>query len=337
MKILIVGCGSIGQRHIRNFQSLGITDIAAVEPREDRREHIAETYGIADVHASLDDALQSPPDAAVICTPPTLHIAAALRLAKRGVHIFIEKPIAHDLEGVRSLIDECHSGNLTLQVGYVFRHHPSMQHVKQLLDEGAIGKVWSARSQNGSYLPDWHPWEDYRSFYMAKKALGGGALLDESHTIDWMRWLFGEVTSLYCLNETVSDLEIDTDDTVEMVLRFASGTVGTIHLDLLRRVARKDLEINGSEGVIEWDWDAGVVRLYRVSTGEWETTNHLEDYNLMYVREMEHFLDTIRSGKPTQVGGEEALRTMEVIASAVSSAESKREVAVQTRRDESAT
>ena len=327
--LLVLGCGSIGKRHIGNFKCLGIRHIVAVDPRPDRREEVKQRFGLSAVYATLEEALTEKLDGAVICSPTSMHIQPALELARRGVHLMIEKPISHNLDGVDELLKICGERRLACFVAYVMRFYPPLVTIKRLIDDGAVGRVWSIRTENSSYLPDWHPWEDYRSFYMAKKDEGGGAILDESHTIDYMRWFFGEADRVYAFNGKISTLEIDSDDLAEMVVRFQSGAVGTIHLDLLGRTPRKNLEVIGSEGTLLWDWEGHEVRLFRAATKAWERFPHqVDDYNKVYIAESRHFLECARTGAVPLISGEDGKRTLQLILAAMESSRLDRSVPV---------
>jgi predicted dehydrogenase len=180
-------------------------------------------------------------------------------------------------------------------VGSNWKFHPSFQKLKLLLDKGAIGRVTSARCQFGQYLPDWHPWEDYRDTYSARRGLGGGVLLD-SHEFDYMTWFLGPVRRLVCMADRVSSLEIDTEDTAAVILRFESGAIGEMHLDYTQRAYQRNFEFFGEGGTLRWDIRERAVRLYEVGRGEaWTVFEEPVGYdlNLMYVEEIAHFLDCI--------------------------------------------
>jgi predicted dehydrogenase len=327
-RMLVVGCGSIGKRHIGNFQRLGVGHITAVETRPDRQDEVRQRFGLSRIVSTVQEALTESFDAAVICTPTAFHMGPAMELARRGVHLMIEKPISHDLAGVDELLAVCRDKRLVCFVAYVMRFYPPLRTVKRLLDEGAVGRVLSVRTENSSYLPDWHPWEDYRTFYMAKAAQGGGAILDESHTLDYMRWFFGEAARVWCLDDRIGTLEIDSDDITEMIVRFQSGAVGSIHLDLLGRAPRKNLEIIGTDGTLLWDWDGHEVRLFRGSTKQWELFPHtVKDYNEVYLDEGRHFIECVRTGREPLITGEDGKRTLQLILAGIESAKTERMVA----------
>jgi predicted dehydrogenase len=139
------------------------------------------------------------------------------------------------------------------------------------------------------YLPDWHPYEDYRSFYMAKKEMGGGVLLDECHAFDWMQWLCGPIRGVSAVVGTFSDLEVTTDDVCEVIARFGDRAVGSIHLDMVDRSARSEVEVIGTDSTVLVDLEGHTVRLYDHTQRTWERWAFEPSYDRMYVDELEHF------------------------------------------------
>jgi predicted dehydrogenase len=329
MKFVVVGCGSIGKRHLGNLQQLGVQEITAVDDREDRCREVEEKFGVP-VFASLDDALGHGPQVALICTPTRLHVRHALMAARAGCHLFIEKPLSDSLEGVDELLEEVSQRQLATLVGCNFRFHPGLRHVKVLLDDGAIGKVISARAQFGQYLPDWHPWEDYRFSYSSQRSMGGGVVLDRIHELDYMHWLLGEVTEVYCILGHLSHLEIDTEDTVEMMLRFASGACGSIHLDYVRRTYDCKLEIVGDEGTIQWCYPDHSVRWYLASEARWHSLQWPRyDGNEMYLAEMRHFIACLSGAEHPELDVYEGQRILRLALAAKQSNVEERPIAVE--------
>ena len=147
------------------------------------------------------------------------------------------------------------------QMGFQFRFHPGLATLKELLDNDAIGTPYSFRAEWGEYLPGWHPWEDYRQSYSARKDLGGGVLLTLSHPLDYIRWLFSDPEWIWGMNGKISELELDTDDIAEIGLRMANGLVGTIHLDYYSRPTRNGLEVISSKGKLRCNNLNGIVTL----------------------------------------------------------------------------
>ena len=315
-RFLVVGCGSIGKRHIGNLKKLGVEDIIAVDVREDRRGEVEKRFGMP-TFVDLASALNENVQVALICTPTHLHLQHALMAARAGCHLFIEKPISDTLKGIDELLEEVERRRLVTLVGCNFRFHPGLRHVKALLDEGAIGRVVSARAQFGQYLPDWHPWQDYRQGYSAQRALGGGVVLDRVHEIDYMRWLLGDITEVYAMMGHLSHLEIDTEDTVDMLLRFASGAFGSIHLDYVRRTYDCSLEIVGEEGTIQWRYQDHSVRWYLASEACWHSLRWPQyDGNEMYLAEMRHFMRALQGQEVSELDVAEGAHVLAIAVAA---------------------
>lgn len=291
MKFLVSGCGSIGKRHIRNLKALKAGQIIAHDVKIEQCREVEREYGIK-AYSELEEALAEKPDVALICTPSSLHITPALRAAVNGCHLFIEKPLSHSLDGVAELIEIVNQKGLLTLVGCNMRFHPAMIIMKELLDKRVIGKVICIRVQAGQYLPDWHPGEDYRQGYSARKKLGGGVILDGIHEIDYVRWFLGEASQVFCFSGKLSSLEIETEDTAEIFLNFKTGAIAEIHLDYIQRAYARSCQIIGEEGTILWDMNEGQVKCYSAANKEWQVFPQKPDYeiNQMYVEEMRHFL-----------------------------------------------
>jgi predicted dehydrogenase len=287
---LVAGCGSIGKRHINNLRALGIREIIAFDPQADRRAEITTQQGIVTVE-NLEEAWKSEPYAIVIAAPTSMHMAIALEAAERGVHLFIEKPLASTWNGVEKLIQLVRRNELVTLVGCNLRFHPGLITVKRLLLEEPVGCIIGARVEVGHYLPDWHPWEDYRQSYSARADLGGGVILDAIHEIDYIRWLIGDVAGVFCLAGKLSRLEIDTEDSAALLVRFENDAIGEIHLDYVQRPYSRTCQIICEEGTIRWDYVTGEVRWYSARKKKWQRfeTPVGWEANQMYLDEMQHF------------------------------------------------
>ncbi len=289
MKFLIAGYGSIGRRHLRNLRELGENDIVLL------RSHHSTLPDdeIKDVPVETDiaAALAHRPDGVIIANPTALHLDAAIPAAEAGCAIFMEKPVSDSFERLPELRDALKHNGGRFQMGFQFRFHPGLQKMKELLDAGTIGRPYSFRAEWGEYLPGWHPWEDYRRTYAARKDLGGGVLLTLSHPLDYLRWLFGEPKWIWGINGRISDLEVETDDIAEIGLQMANGLVGNVHLDYYSQPARNGLEVIGSEGKLRCNNLDGIVTL-RTADGKSEqfSPEPAYDRNDMFLNEMRRFI-----------------------------------------------
>lgn len=295
MKTLIAGLGSIGRRHLRNLVELGETDIVLL------RSHRA-TLPDADlegypVETDLAEALRKhQPRAVIVANPTALHLQVAVPAAQTGCAILLEKPISDSVQGLKrlqSIVEKCGSKVL---VGFQFRFHPSLLKVKELVSQDVLGRVVSAHVHFGEYLPAWHPWEDYRSGYAARADLGGGVVLTQCHSLDYLPWLVGPVESVWGLTGKLSDLEVNVEDTAEIGVRFAGGALGTLHLDYNQQPPSHSFNIIGTKGSLQCDLSDGAVRVYRGVHKEWEVYPLAADWerNMMFLEEMRHFLQVAR-------------------------------------------
>ncbi|MBN1431627.1 MAG: Gfo/Idh/MocA family oxidoreductase, partial [Methanomicrobiaceae archaeon] len=202
------------------------------------------------------------------------------------------------------------------------RFYHGISKIKELISGGAIGQIYCARVIAGHYLPDWHPELDYRNSYSAKESMGGGVLLDGIHEIDYLCWLLGDVEDLFCFSGKYSQLDIDTEDMAEMLLKFKSGAVGEIHLDYLQRAYGRSCQIIGEKGTILWDFNTKKVSLYSVEKREWQYFDEPEGYdvNQMYIEEMKYFIRCIAGKEKSFNDINEGIRILNIVIAAKESA-----------------
>ena len=334
MKVLMVGLGGIGQRHVRNLRTLLGYQVEIMAWRTRRLSHVLtdqltirpgadlESYYDIQVFSDLDEALVEQPDVVFITNPTALHLPVALAAAQAGCHLFIDKPVSHSLDGLDQLAAVVQEKELQVLVGFQFRFHPSLRTIKQLMDDGAIGAIVYAHAHWGEYLPDWHPWENYRRSYSARADLGGGVILTLCHPFDYLRWLLGEVQTVSAMAGQLSGLELDVEDTADVTLQFKSGAIGTVHLDYVQRPPSHWLQITGQTGTIRWDNADGAVFCYRAGQGEWESipTPSGFERNTMFLDEMRHFLDCITGRAEPLINLEDGIRALEIALAAKRSA-----------------
>jgi predicted dehydrogenase len=312
MKFMIAGLGSIGRRHLRNLRVLGEEDILLYRSgRSTLQDGELEGYI---TETELDAALAHKPDAVIVSNPTALHLDVAIPAAEAGCHLLIEKPISHDLDRVDELLAAVKRGGGKVLVGYQFRFHPGLQAVKRWLMEGRIGKPISAHAHWGEYLPDWHPWEDYRQSYAACRDLGGGVVLTLCHPFDYLRWLMGEVVLVTSWTGQIGELDLEVEDIAEAILEFDSGAVGHVHLDYLQRPPAHRLEIIGTEGTIRWDNADGYASFYRSVEGQWESSTLPDgfDRNALFIAEMKHFIDIASGDEEPACPLDDGVRTLRV-------------------------
>lgn len=324
---LVIGCGSIGRRHIGNLKAAGVRNVLAFDVRDDRRRDAERSFGVR-VSGNLEDAFEAAPRVCFITTPTALHLPLATAAARQGTDLFIEKPLSHNHKGVEEFLQIVRRKRLTTLVGCNMRFHPALALIKAFLDKRVVGRVLSARVEVGQYLPDWHPREDYRRGYSARRAAGGGIILDAVHELDYIRWMLGPVESVSCFAGKLSRLEIETEDNAAILLKFCSGAIGEVHLDYVQRAYSRSCHIIGEEGTIRWDWNSGEVRLYRAADKKWKSypIPARWEVNRMYSDELRHFLRCLKGKEKPALDVFEAAKVLNVALAAKESAATGRVV-----------
>ena len=320
MKILVVGCGSIGERHIRNLIDISNHNIIAFDTSKERLDVIKERFNVVTCD-NLEQCFDYSIDAVIVCTPPSTHIQIADQAIANGAHVFIEKPISDRLGGLDELIKKAANDNKIISVGYCFRFSEGLKMVKSFIDSGKLGRILSIKAEFGQYLPDWRPWQNYKQSYTAKKDLGGGIILDGSHEIDYLYWLVGDVREVFCFADKISDLEVETEDTAEILLRFSNGVIGEIHLDFTQRAYSRNCKIIGELGTLIWNFGDHKVSLYLADSNEWKIYDVDADVNLMYIEEMKHFLQCINGLSMPLIDAAQGKRVLEIALAAKESSE----------------
>jgi predicted dehydrogenase len=313
MKLAIIGLGSIGRRHLGNFHSIGVEPLAAWDADAGARTAAATQFPFATITPTLEAALDGAAGV-VVCTPPDAHLALGRMATERRAHVMVEKPLTQTLDGVEAWLADCDAKGVRVLTAYNWRYWPPMLLAEKLLKEGRIGPVRAARTEYAYHLPQHrYPGRDYRQYYMAKAAQGGGCVLDESHAIDYMRWLCGEIVEVSAVVDRISSLEIDTDDIADLTVRFASGAVGNIHMNLFAWNMHSHFELMGEAGVLQWRRFENEIRVFDGAANRWEIHPFSGQLNDMYVDEARHFLAVIRGEAAPACDGWDGLRTMKVI------------------------
>lgn len=302
MKFVVIGLGSMGKRRVRNLLRLGHSEITGYDPREDRCAEATEKYGI-ETTTDLDVALAAPSDAWIVSTPPDTHATYGIRAADRGVAFFAEAGVA-DPE-IETLIERIAETGIVGAASCTMRYYDGPRMIKNLVADGSIGRPLSFVYQSGQYLPDWHPWESYKDFYVSNPATGACREI-VPFELAWLTDIFGAVTSLAGMRAKLSDLDADIDDIYQLLMRFADGALGHMTVDVLARPAVREFRLLGTEGTIEWDHTANRIRVWRAASGEWEDISldpgSVEDGYIHseepYVAEMADFVAAVQRQKP---------------------------------------
>lgn len=313
-RFLIAGCGSIGMRHLKNLRDLGVSNFILLDRDRARLRAAGEGLINPSFAGSMEEALALRPYCAVISVPTSLHVELARKAASRGVHLFIEKPLSHNMDGIEGLGAMASKKGLTVMMAMCYRFHPVLRRIKERLDSGLIGCVYHVNYFGGFYLPYWHRDEDYRTGYAARAELGGGVVLTSIHGLDTLRWLFGEVAEVKAFTAKVSPLEMDVEDLALAVMRLFSGAYVNWQTDFLQRADQHRMLIVGEKGTMRYDIMRGLeeICLTDENEGEWQTETIPFDVNTMYVQELEHFVRALEAESPPQPGLSDGIETLKL-------------------------
>lgn len=296
LKILIIGFGSIGQRHYRNLLELGFKNIFIYNLHRIKLK--GKNFKVI---KNLDRYNLTKFDVIFICVPNNLHIKTALACARSGCHLFIEKPLSHNMNGINTLQRICQHKKLIVMIACNMRFHPCLQFIKKYLDKNKLGKVYSISHEFGYYLPYWRQRADYKKNYAARKETGGGIILDDIHEFDLLFWFnnFVKIKEVNFVYDKISDLEIATEDNCMAVFKFSNKVLGLVKCDYLQKKYTRSCKIVGEKGNLEWDFNENIVWLHSNSGSKKLFVLNKYDFNNMYIDEVKYFFDCVNKKKKT--------------------------------------
>lgn len=307
-KILVIGGGSIGRRHIKNLQSLGYKNISCLKRKYDEEFEKQWNVRVVTKYPENEDM-----EAVFVCTPTSLHVDALEKAVTCQAHIFMEKPLIHDRKELAKAESLLKDYDKVFFIGFMLRYHPLVKKIKDIIDSEELGKVYSARFEFGSYLPYWHPYEDYKISYASRKELGGGVILTISHELDLIQYYFGEPAEITGVKRNLAKLNINTEEVYEGIFNYPDKVV-SLHLDYLQKDYNRCIKILCDEGKIEWNWHDNYI-LIKPHKKE-EKRIHLDnfDVNELYVEEIKDFFQLINNEQTTHsLDASHALRNTKIL------------------------
>ena len=318
MTVAIIGTGSAGRRHLTNLLSHGHHDVVAVS--EHRKCTDLEILGKkVPVFHNFDELLEidSSIDSVFICNPSSMHSDYLLRSVEANKNVYVEKPVAVNLGEISEIEQRIRSRSVTVAVGNQFRFHPHLISIKEMIDEGVLGDIFSVHAIQGEHIADYHPGEDYRRGYAARRELGGGILLTQIHQIDYLHWLFGPFKTVMAAEPEKHSLKLGVEENISYLLKNSHGMVVYGHVDYLRRPKQASLSISGTKGTIEWSYYENELKWVssKIDTDA-HTSYHSEERNQLFVDSAVNFLnsvDTHSAPRSTLVDGINALAIVESI------------------------
>ena len=263
---------------------------------------------------SLDDCIKEKPDIAFITNITNLHVKTAIKLVNANIHIFIEKPLSNSTKDIKLLLDIVKKRKIITMMGCVLRFNPGIKKIKKIISENKIGNVISVHAENGSFLPDWHSYEDYKKSYASRNDLGGGVVLTNIHELDYLYWIFGNIQEVFSITGKFSELKIDVEDLSSILLHFRSNVVAEIHLDYFQKPSVRSCKVVGTHGTIYWDSNKNSILLYDVNKKKWVEKMTLKNYDIneMYLDEIKHFLRCVKKNEKSINPIEEGVKILNV-------------------------
>jgi predicted dehydrogenase len=252
---------------------------------------------------TIEEALRYRPKFAVVATPSARHLEIALPAAEAGCDLYIEKPLAHELKDIDRLLAVVRERRLVAMLGCQFHFHPLFIELHSMIGEGRLGRIVGATAEYGDYLPSWHPWEDYRKGYSARRELGGGAILTLIHPLDYLHSLFGEWRRIQAMVTAVPSLDTPAaEDFCNINIEFSNGVLAQVHVDYLQRPAVHRLSILGEAGRAVCDYHSGEL-IWQPTQGEAiiRRVNAGFERNMMFLDAMKHFLNCLRDRTESRV------------------------------------
>jgi len=284
VKILIIGFGSIGRRHLNNLVELGYQDISLVRRNTDPIDNFR-------VFSTIHDACETQRyQYAIIATPSAIHFQNFNELITYNIpNIYIEKPVSNLLEEAFRMEKIANKKNVNVVVGYDLHFDIGLNKVRELLTNKEFGKALTFQSEVGQYLPDWRPHEDYRNGMSAKKSLGGGVMLDLIHEFDYVQWIFGTIVSVLGIHRKISSLAIDSEDVSITILETDKGIVGSVYLDYLQKELSRKCKIVFNKGTIVWDYGKSNVKWMTHEDSTWK------EYSYANFQRNDRFVEIIKA------------------------------------------
>lgn len=308
MKVLVVGCGSIGKRHINNL--IELNNIESVFVYTKNKNCLKELDNDSKIR-TINNLSDIKPDFAIIANETHKHIDTAISFAERGINLFIEKPLSHSLKKTDTLSKIVKEKGLKVFVAYNLRFLKAMGYIKEQILKKAVGDLYFARIEVGQYLPQWRPDKDYRDSYSASREKGGGAALDLSHEIDYMMYLFGDPINWKVVKAKVSDLEIDSEDIFEGIYLYDNNFICNVHMDYLQLNKKREIRIVGSKGEIICDFIKNEITVNNKNSVI--NDKSMFDINTTYADELIHFIESVKKDTEPSITLEDGVKVLRLL------------------------
>ena len=295
---LVIGSGSIGQRHIKNLKALGIENIVSLRTKNGYTKELPESLGVEEVF-SLSDAISRKPDIAIVSNPTSMHLETANQVLPYIKGVFVEKPLSNSIHGCRDLVESCYKKRVVGFIAHNLLFHPIVKSIKEFFNENDLGRIINIQLQVGQWLPDWHPEEDYRQSYFSRLDLGGGVALTLIHEIYLAIEFLGIPKEVFGYMLDDDSLEVNVDVISDLMIKHENNAISQIHLDYLQKSSHRSGIMSCENGWIAYDFNSPNVTACKLDDSEPETiwSDMTYDSNNMYVEQLETFIDFVEEGR----------------------------------------
>ena len=311
-KVAVIGLGNIATRHRKNLKHLfpnarlfamSASGRIPDEPVSDCDYIVADVIELITANVEL----------VIVASPAPFHAKHAILLIEAGIPTLIEKPVTTSSDDTVAIQSAIEKHGTPVAVGYCLHYLPSAKKIKSMLENGVIGKLYNSQIEIGQYLPDWRPSKDYRQCVSANENLGGGALFELSHELDYAQWLLGPLKLHYSLLRSSDELDLQVEDIADITASTNSGCVVSIHLDFIQRKAHRQCSFVGSSGRLDWDLIENKVVLSNKEGTQILYCDSLWDKNQMYIEMITDFIEMIKHKSHTCTQVSDAALTVDLI------------------------
>tara|TARA_B100000963_G_scaffold336404_1_gene331409 strand:- start:950 stop:1951 length:1002 start_codon:yes stop_codon:yes gene_type:complete len=314
-KILIIGFGNIGKRHFKYLKNRFPKAIVKVLKTKNSKNHTELSKSSLLPENKISNFI---PNLTVISNPSSMHLFYAKKVLEMKSNIFIEKPLNDKIIGLKTFIKQVELSKIHVLVGYNLRFLESLIELKRLIDNKILGKIYSVQCETGQYLPEWRT-SNYEKTVSASNKLGGGVVLELSHEIDYLNWLFGEISWVNSHMATISKLKIDVEDSASFMMGTKSDNPAIINLnlDFIRRNKTREMTIIGEKSSLRWQAEPSRIQKWNLENQNWENI-FTSDQKISdtYEIQWEYFFKKIFNNNHSIKSLRDSLKTMRIIKSA---------------------
>jgi predicted dehydrogenase len=319
LKIIgIIGLGSIGKRHLGIIKESRPDLKIVIVTSSKSKTRLFSQNNIVFVN-SIKNAIEQKIDAAIICSPSPYHLLQAKKLADSGIHVLVEKPLSNKLKDIKNVLKFDQNKKIINLLGYCLRYDPLAIKLKNIIKSNKYGKIKHVQVVCESFLPNWRPDQDYRESVSAQKKLGGGVLLELSHELDYVCWIFDSMFSVSAILENNRKLKIDVEESASLKLLSNNGYKINIYLDFASNNLRRFCKVSFESGQLIWDILAKELSWINLDKSKEIKYKHKFDRNYVYKQQLKHFFNCIENHHSPKINFKDGINVLTLIEAAIKS------------------